>query len=58
MILGMLTGAILVIVGILIGLKIKPQEETQVTEDYPTTVNGKFYSARTAIREATGESDD
>ena len=58
MILGMLTGAILVIVGILIGLKIRPQEEVQVTEDYPTTVNGKFYSARTAMREATGESDD
>ena len=57
MILGMLTGAILVIAGILIGLKIKP-EEAQVIEDYPTTFNGKFYSARTAIREATGESDD
>lgn len=58
MVLGMLTGAILVIVGILIGLKIKPQEEVQVTEDYPTTVNGKYYSAKTAIREATGESDN
>ena len=57
MILGMLTGAILIIIGILIGLKIK-REEVQVIEDYPTTVNGKFYSARTAIREATGESDD
>ena len=57
MVLGMLTGAILIIIGILIGLKIKPEEE-KIVEDYPTTFNGKFYSARTAIREATGESDD
>lgn len=58
MILGMLTGAILVIGGILIGLKIKPQEEVQATEDYPTTVNGKFYSARTAMRDITSRGDD
>lgn len=57
MVLGMLTGAILIIIGILIGFKIKPEEE-KIVEDYPTTINGKFYSARTAIREATGESDD
>ena len=57
MVLGMLTGAILLMIGILIGIKIRPEEE-KIVEEYPTTFDGKYFSAKTAIREATRESDD
>ena len=53
----MLTGAILLMIGILIGIKIRPEEE-KIVEEYPTTFDGKYFSAKTAIREATRESDD
>ena len=51
MIIGMLIGAMLVVIGIVIGIKLQlPEEETEI--EYPTTIDGKYYSARVALRES------
>lgn len=59
MILGMLTGAMLIVFGVYIGIQIRPKEE-KIKEDQslPTTRDGKYYSTYTAIRDIQSRGDN
>ena len=62
MILGMLIGAGLLLLGFYLGyvfsLSTRTEEVEEVKEEFPLTLDGKYYSAKIAMREAMGRGED
>lgn len=62
MVLGMLIGAGLLLLGFYLGyiysLSTRVDEVVEIKEEFPLTLDGKYYSTKVAMREAMGRGED